>query len=421
LLLKPPLNRETFLKQSVAAGAALAGVPAFIPRSSAAADMITIGVTEEITGVYAEPARNEIRGMRLAVAERNKRGGVIGRQVQLAIEDNANNPGTGVEKARKLVQVDKVVALIGTVNSAVSIATSGVAFASNIPFIDTGGHADAVTGTGCHWTTFRTCHSTWMETHATGLSIQKKFGKKWYFITPDYAFGHALLTGYQDVESKLGIQIVGTDLTPLGTADFSAYLTKVQEAKPDVLVLMVQGDDLVNCLKQANSSGLLKRIPVAGPQGELEIFWALPKEARVGYWGFEWYYNSPLVVGKNGRAQTFIKDYIAQNKQPPTARSVFGYISATRIMDGIDAAKGTDAVKICKAIENQKFDVLSNQDGFYRDVDHQLIWPMWFGQIRADGTPKDPYDIFDVIDEQPGEKIERTADEQRGICKMAYP
>ena len=127
------------------------------------------------------------------------------------------------------------------------------------------------------------------------------------------------------------------------------------------------------------------------------------------------------MTGKNGRAKTFIANYIAQYKQPPTARSVFGYVTANRILDGIDAAKDTDGVKVCKAIENQKFDVLSNQDGFYRDVDHQLIWPMWFGQIRADGTPKDQYDIFDVVDEQPGDKIERTADEMRGICKMAYP
>jgi branched-chain amino acid transport system substrate-binding protein len=417
------LNRQTFIKNSIAAGVAFAGVPAFIPNRGRAADLLTIGVTEELTGVYAEPARNELRGIRMAVDERNKRGGVLSRQIQLAVEDNANNPGTGVEKARKLIQVDKAVALIGSVNSGVSIATSGVAFENKIPFIDTGGHADQVTGAGCHWTTFRTCHSTWMETHATGLSIEitKKFGKKWYFIAPDYAFGHALLTGYNDIAGKLGITVAGTDLTPLGTSDFSAYLTKVQDAKPDVLVVMVQGDDLVNCLKQANSSGFLKRFPIAGPQGELEVFWSLPKEARVGFWGFEWYYNSPLVLGKNRRAKAFIADYVAQYNQPPTARSVFGYISAGRMLEAIEAAKDTDAVKVCKAIESQKFDVLSNQDGYYRDVDHQLIWPMWFGQIRADGTPQDQFDIFDVLDEQPGDKIERTADEARGICKMAYP
>ncbi len=414
------LARQSFLKGTAAAGGlAFAGAPAFIPSRGAAADLITIGVSEELTGVYAEPARNEVRGLQMAVDERNKRGGVLGRQVHLTIEDNANNPGTSVEKARKLIQVDKVVALLGTVNSAVSIATSGVAFENKIPYIDTGGHADQVTGNGCHWTTFRTCHSTWMETHATGYSIAKKFGKKWYFIAPDYAFGHALLTGYQDLQSKLGAQIVGSDLTPLGTTDFSAYLTKVQSAKPDVLILMVQGDDLVNALKQANSSGLLKKIPVAGPQGELEVFWSLPQEARVGYWGFEWYYNSPLVVG-SASAKTFVRNYIALHKQPPTARSAFGYISATRMLDAMDAAKGTDPVKVCKAIENVSFDALGKQ-AHYRDVDHQLIWPMWFGEVRAKGTPKDAMDIFDVLDEQPGDKVEKTADEQRAVCKLGYP
>jgi branched-chain amino acid transport system substrate-binding protein len=117
-LLKSPLDRQTFLKQSVAAGVALAGVPTFIPCRASAADMINIGVTEESTGVYAEYARNEIRGIRMAVDERNKRGGVLGRQLHLSIDDNANNHGTRVEKARKLIQVDKVVPLIGTSRSA---------------------------------------------------------------------------------------------------------------------------------------------------------------------------------------------------------------------------------------------------------------------------------------------------------------
>ena len=293
----------------------------FLPKRGAAADLIVIGASEEITGVYAEPARNEIRGMQLAVDQINKAGGVLSRQVKLVIEDNANNPGTAVEKARKLIQVDKINALIGTVNSANSQATSNVCLEATIPFVDTGGHTDSVTGQQCHWTSFRTCHSTWMETHATGYSIANKLGKKWYYLAPDYAFGHSLLDGYKDIEKKLGVTVVGEDLAPLGTTDFSAYLTKVLNAKPDVLIIMQQGQDLINCLKQANSLGLLKRIAVAGPQGEIENFWSLPKEARVGYWGFEWYYKSALVTGKNKAAADFIKTYTDLYKQPPTARS----------------------------------------------------------------------------------------------------
>ena len=416
------LRRDTFIKLVGAAGiAASAGAPVFIPKRAKGADNLKIGANEEVTGVYAAPSRDQVRGYQMALAEWNGKGGVLGRQLELVIEDNANNPGVAVEKARKLINEDKVNAMIGTVNSAVSVAVSNVCFEANMPFIVTGGHTDTVNGTGCHWTTYRTCHSTWMETHATGFSIAKLYGKKWYYIAPDYAYGHALLDGYRDLESKLGITIVGTDLTPLGTADFSAYLTKVMSAAPSCLLLMVQGDDLTNALKQCNSMGLSKRIPIAGPQAELETFWPLPPEARVGSFGFEWYYKSPLTIGKNKYAHDFVKNYMAQYKEPPTARSAFGYITANRMAAGIAAANSTDPVKISKAIADVRFNVLCTTDGYYRGADHQLMWPMFFGDVRPNGTPGDPMDIFDIKDMQPAEAIEKTVEQQSTICKMSYP
>jgi branched-chain amino acid transport system substrate-binding protein len=414
------MSRKGFVATGGSALAALS-FPVFLPRRGAAADLIQLGVTEEITGVYAEPARNEIRGMQMAVDEQNKIGGVLSRQVALVVEDNANNPGTAVEKARKLIQVDKVNALLGTVNSANSQATSNVALEASIPFIDTGGHTDSVTGKDCHWTSFRTCHSTWMETHATGYSIANKLGKKWYYLAPDYAFGHSLLEGYKDIEKKLGVTVVGEDLAPLGTTDFSAYLTKVLDAKPDVLILMQAGQDQVNAIKQANSLGLLKRIQLAGAQGELESFWSLPKEARVGHWGVEWYYKSAIVTGKNRAAADFIRTYTALYKQPPTARAVFGYTSVQRLLAAMTKAKSTDSLKISQALSGEHFSGLWEGDAYYRDVDHQMIWPMWFGEVSSEGKGGDEWDIFDVIDGQPGDKVERSADEQKSICKLNYP
>jgi branched-chain amino acid transport system substrate-binding protein len=417
------LKRDSFLKLVGAAGVALtAGAPAFIPQRAAGADTLKIGVIDDFTGVYATPARDQSRGFQMVADEWNKKGGLLGRQIQLVSEDTNNNPGIAVEKARKLINEDKVVALIGTVNSAVSVAVTNVAFELSTPFIDAGGHTDAINGSSCHWTTYRTCHSTWMETHATGLSIAKLYGKKWYYIAPDYAYGHALLDGYRDIEKKLGITVVGTDLTPLGTADFSAYLTKVLSAAPSCLLLMVQGDDLTNALKQANSMGLSKRIPIAGPQAELETFWPLPPEARVGSFGFEWYYKSDLVLGKNAYAHDFVKRFMAQYKEPPPARVAFGYISANRLAAAIQEANTTDAVKVAKAIAGVRFNALTaSDDSYYRPADHQLMWPMWFGNVRAAGTPGDPMDIFDITDVQPAEAIERTVEEQSTICKMAFP
>ena len=415
------LKRDTFLKLVGAAGIAVSGAPVFIPKRAKGADTLKIGANEEVTGVYAAPSRDQVRGYTMAFNEWNKKGGLLGRQIELVIEDNANDPGIGVEKARKLISSDKVAAMIGTVNSAISVAVSNVCYEANMPFIVTGGHTDTVNGSGCHWTTYRTCHSTWMETHATGASIAKLYGKKWYLIAPDYAYGHALLDGYKDLEGKLGVTIVGTDLTPLGTADFSAYLTKVMSAAPSCLVIMVQGTDLTNALKQCNSMGLSKRIPIAGPQAELETFWPLPPEARVGSFGFEWYYKSPLSLGKNAYAHDFVKNYMGSYKEPPTARSAFGYITANRMAAAIQTANSTDPVKIAKAIADVRFNVLSATDGYYRGADHQLMWPMLFGELRAQGTPSDPLDIFDIKDVQPAESIERTVQEQSTVCKMTWP
>ncbi len=415
-------SRRTFINAAGASTALLAGFPAYIPRLGEAADTIKIGIIDSQTGTYAFPGENEIKGFQFAADEWNKKGGVMGRKLELVVEDEAGDPGVSAQKAHKLIDQDKVVALSGTISSASSLSVSGVASSAGILYIDSGGHTDDVTGKACHWSTFRTCHSTWMETHATGLSLAKKFGKRWYLITPDYAFGHALEAGYRDVLSKIGGTIVGNDLTPLGTTDFSSYLTKVEPAKPDLLIVLVQGNDFTNCLKQANSFGLLKKIPVGGPQGELEPMWGLPVEARSGYWGAEWYYKSELTLGKgNELAHAFVRDYTKRYNQPPTARSAFGYISIDRMATAMADAKSTDSVKMARALEGTKFHSIFNGEGYYRKEDHQLMWPMWLAEIRPNGTPGDKNDIFNIIDMvQPG-LIEQTVAEKAKVCTMQYP
>ncbi|HVA37955.1 MAG TPA: ABC transporter substrate-binding protein [Candidatus Dormibacteraeota bacterium] len=417
------ISRETFLKGAGIGAAALsAGIPAFIPSRGEAAEALKIGLIEEITGIYAAFARSEIRGANLAVAAWNTRGGVMGRPVQMLVEDNQNNPGVGVEKARKLVNQDKVAALAGTINSSAALAISAAAATMNVPFVDSGSHADQISGVDCHWNTFQTCHATWMQTHATGYSIAKKFGKKWYLITPDYAFGHAIAAGYQDVLKSVGGEIVGNDLTPLGTTDFSPYLTKIEAAKPDCIIAIVNGSDLVNMLKQASSFGLLKKFPVAGPQIDLETAWALPEDARVGFWGVEWYYQGDLVHGKsNAVANAFVSAYTKEHHEPPTAHSAFAYVAVDRLLWAINEAKTTDAVKVSKTLAGAPFHSLWDGASEYRTVDHQLMWPMWFGELRKVGPGGSKVDLLEIVDRQPADKIAQSAAVQAKICKLDYP
>jgi branched-chain amino acid transport system substrate-binding protein len=419
------LDRKSFLTTTAAITSAgiVTGFPAILSSRALAADTVKIGLNYEYTGTYATYAQSETRGAEMAMDWWNAKGGILGgRKVEDFKEDNNNDPKAAVEKARKLIQVDKCDAIMGSISSAVSLATMGAANSLNTLYIDSGGHADAVTGEKCNYSTFRVCHSTWMETHATGFSLAKKFGKKWYMIIPDYAFGHALQAGYHDVAKKMGITFVGEDLAPLGTTDFSSYLSKVVAAKPDVLIVLVQGDDAVNCLKQAHSFGISPKIPIGGPQGELEVFQSLPKEARLGFWGVEWYYKSTSSTGVNNKlAEKFISEYRSKYNTPPSARSAFGFIAMDRILWGMNEAKSTNAAAVAKKLQGAKFESVFEGSAYFRDVDHQLMWPMWLGAVRPDGTPGDPDDLFDIVDRQEPDAIEQTVEEKKAVCHMDWP
>jgi branched-chain amino acid transport system substrate-binding protein len=415
------ISRRTFVRTTgaVTAGAAI-GIPAFIPRIGEAADSIKIGVTEPVTGVYAALGENEIHGIEMAVEAWNAKGGVMGRKLEIVKEDTQADPGVGAQKARKLVNQDGCVALIGTVSSAVSQSISGAANSLGVVFIDSGGHSDDVTGKTCHWNTFRVCHSTWMETHSTGFSLAKKFGKRWLFITPDYAFGHALETGYRDVLSKVGGTVVASELTPLGTTDFSPYLANIDTSKIDLIVNLTAGGDFVNSMKQISSFGLEKKVAIGGPQAELEAVLSLPPEARIGFFGVEWYYKSSMVIGKSGPGPAFVEMATKKIGSPPTARTVFGYIGIDRLATAMNEAKSTDGVKVARAIEGTKFKSFFNGEAYFRKEDHQLMWPMWVGQVKKSGGA-DKYDLFDIVDEQPADKIEQSVAEKAKVCSLGYP
>ena len=408
----------------VAGAAALAtGIPAFIPRLGEAADAIKLGDIEELTGVFASQGRSAMRGTQMAVDAWNAKGGVMGRRIELIVEDDNNQPGAAVEKARKLIEQDKCAALVGTTNSGCTLAVSNTASQMGLLFVNSGGHADQITGTNCHWNTFQVCHSAWMLTHGSGLFFAKDFGKRWYFITPDYAFGHSLLDGYKDVVKRVGGEIAGEDLVPIGTSDFSPYLVKVLAQKPSCLILNgISGDDYINCMKQARGFGILEKIPIGGPYAQLETLWALPEDMRVGYYGCEWSYSSDMVLGR-GRtsAHQFTADYRKRFGSPPTEHSAWGYVAADRVLSAMQDTKSTEAVKLAKALEGSSFHGLWVGTTHYRDVDHQLMWPMWYGKIRPTGTSHDKEDVFEVMGSVPADDVARPRAQAATICRLNYP
>jgi len=410
-------NRRALLKAAATVGA-LQLVPPFIIKARGEVP-VRIGLDNPLTGTYAALGNNELVGCRHALAEINAKGGILGRRVELLVEDSTSgDAGTAVQKAHKLIDRDRVNFLLGNVNSALAQAMAQVANEKNVFMVDPGGHTDPITGTDCHWNVFRVCNTTQMEANAVAGVLIRDYGKKWYYITPDYAFGHTLQAGMEKAAVKLGGTKVGGDLTPLGTVDFSAYLIKAEAANPDVIILLTAGEDAVNSLKQAVQFGLNKRFHIAGAQQELEVLEGLPPEARIGTWVFEWYWKQPKV----SHVAQFDAAIRKITGKVPTARTWFGYAAAWTCALAAQHAKSLDAVKMAKAMQGFKLPpaVSLMPDGaFYRASQNQLIPDLYVGNAREKGEKGEPEDLFAVTEIVKGPEVAGTLEETG--CKMVWP
>ncbi|HVV91880.1 MAG TPA: ABC transporter substrate-binding protein [Hyphomicrobiales bacterium] len=409
------VTRRTALKAGLGLTAAVASPP--ILTYAQGETPIKIGMHDPLTGTYAAEGESETRGAKMALDEINAKGGILGRKVQLAIEDEGANAGVAAQKAHKLIEQEGCSMIMGSVSSATALAVNQVAHEKGVIYMVTGGHTDPVTGTQCHWTTFRICTTTYMLAAGLAATLYNKFGKKWYFITPDYAFGHTLQGSYAKLLKDLGGTVLGNSLSPLGATDFSSYLIKAQAANPDVLILLVDGQDLVNCLKQASQFGLDKKFPIGGGLSELEVLRALPDNARIGWWSLEWWWDQPNTP--------HVKEWVAAYQKVhadgswPSARTWFGYAGLHSLALGANNAKSVEAVKVAHALEGLELPpevALQPHKIYFRKGDHQLMSSEFPGEAQEHGKYPNLFKVADIVQ---GDKIALPLD-QIG-CKLDFP
>ena len=412
------IARRTIL--STGAGAALLPLARPFVVGAWAADTVKIGLDNPLTGTFAALGKNELIGCQLAVEQINAKGGILGRQVELLVEDSTSgDTAVAVQKALKLIDRDKVDFLLGNINSALAQAMANTSNQKGVFHIVPGGHTDSVTGAQCHWNVFRVCNTTRMETNSVSKLLLDSYGKKWYFITTDYAFGHSLQDGFEASLKQANGTKLGADFTPLGTTDFSANLIKAQSTNPDALILLLAGDDMINCLKQAVQFGLDKKLHIAGAQQELEVNEGLPPNALFGDWVFEWYWKQPGVP----HVEQFVADIRKKNGgKVPTARTWFGYAAAWSCRLAAEKAKSLEPVKLAKAMQGLKLPpevALMPNDPYYRVGDNQLMPTLFVGTSQPAPKGGDPEDLFKVTQLVKGDQAALPVD-QTG-CKMEWP
>jgi branched-chain amino acid transport system substrate-binding protein len=398
-------GRRALLRTAAAgAGVAVAGQLGFPALLKAKDDVIRVGHLTPRTGFLAQLGDYGFNATKLAVEEINAAGGVLGRKVELISEDSVN-PGVAVNKAQKLIERDKVHFLIGEINSGSALAIAQVAERSRILYLNTGANSDALRGSNCSRFMFHVegCNTMYTKTIGRWQSSKNLIkGARWYFLTADYAFGHDLYRVSSRFLTENGGVNLGNDMVPTNTPDYSSYILKIRDAKPDFVYLNLAGVDQTTFLKQYREYNL--PFPLAGGVMDTIPFWAVGIEALSGHWQSLWYHK---LDNKDSRsfADRFSKAYGG----PPDNQAWGDYVGVKIALQAIAEAKSTDSQKVTTLLEKgARFNILKNREGVFRAWDHQLLQEMYVVRVKKPAEASDKWDIFEIIEPvpAPGESLE---------------
>ncbi|WP_166296281.1 ABC transporter substrate-binding protein [Bradyrhizobium sp. 2S1] len=216
---------------------------------------VKIGVLNDMSGLYADiGGPNSVAAANMAVEDSGLR--AKGWKIDVVSGDHQNKPDVGVNIARQWIDNEKVDIITDTPNSGVALAVSNLAKEKNSIVLNSGAATADLTGKACNANTISYTFDTYMLAHGTGKALTKAGGDTWFFLTADYAFGHALERDTTAVVTASGGKVLGGVKHPLNTADFSSFLLQAQASKAKVIGLANAGGDTTNSIKQASEFGI---------------------------------------------------------------------------------------------------------------------------------------------------------------------
>jgi branched-chain amino acid transport system substrate-binding protein len=238
------------------AGVALCAAAVLIGTAARAEDLgVKIGVMSDMSGLYADlGGPGSVAAAKLAIEDFNP--AAHGMKVEMVTGDMQNKPDVGSNLARQWFDVDHVDMIVDVPNSGVALAVNEVAREKNKVFLVSGAASSDLTGPKCSPDTIHWTYDTWMLANGTGKALVKTGGDTWFFLTADYAFGHALERDTTAVVLANGGKVLGSVSHPLNTSDFSSFLLQAQASKAKIIGLANAGGDTINSIKQGAEFGI---------------------------------------------------------------------------------------------------------------------------------------------------------------------
>jgi branched-chain amino acid transport system substrate-binding protein len=398
-------NRRTVLKATAAlAGASAIGFPSIVRGQS---EKIKIGHLTPLTGFLGALGGYAQLGIRMAEAEINESGGVMGRQLDILSEDSVN-PATAATKAQRMLEQDGVAFLMGEINSASALTIMQVAERNKKFYLQIGARSDALRGKNCNRYTFHVDIPSTVMVNAVGEALVRDNmmkDKKFYTLTADYIFGHDLARAATTFFDANGGKLIGDELVATDVTDFSPYLLKIRQFKPDVVCSNLAGNQVTSLVKQYAEFDL--PYPIVGFNLNTADAWAAGDGNLSGTWPTVWYHTSQVPASK-----VFVANFIKKNGKPPENHAWIEYISLKIMARVMNDTKSTDAAKLIGYLESgAKFDILKGRQGYFRSWDHQLMQEAYPFTVKAQGNAKDQWDTLELgaAIPEPNESLESIA------------
>ncbi|MGX1789959.1 ABC transporter substrate-binding protein [Bosea sp. NPDC055332] len=377
---------------------------------------LRIGITADASGMYANSGASDRRGMMMAIAEANERGGVLGRKVEFVHIDTETTAATGSRVAERMISREQCGFLVGAVHSGVANAISQVAQKYGVIYINTNSSSPTEAGQNCHRVKFVFDGNGTNFAKAAVKSAIERFGPDWMLLTNDYVWGHDTAAATKALLKEYGGKVMEEVMIPQGTRDFTSALLKVQQRKPGVVSAAIGGDDQKAMRQQVAQLKMGDKPAWINSQQDWDDVYGLPIETLFGVFGTTWYYRLDLP----GVAD-FVKRY--QAMYPETAMrspgNVFynGYMAIRELLGAIERAGTTNNIAVIKALEGHRISARDRMQHFDATIDaqtHQVQQTIYLA--TANKAPKEKDDIFEVLSQAKAEDVRDT--DSAKLCKL---
>ena len=375
--------------------------------------IVKIGVLNDMSGLYADlTGPGSVVAVRLAIEDFQKTS-KAGLKVEVVGADHQNKPDVGSNIARQWYDTDKVDVIVDVPTSSVALAVNNVTREKGKAFLVSGAATSDLTGKACSPNTIHWTYDTWMLANGTGSAIVKTGGDTWFFLTADYAFGHALERDTEAVVLKNGGKVLGKVRHPFPGSDFSSFLLQAQSSKAKIIGLANAGGDTINSIKQASEFGIVKGGQnLAGLLVFLTDVKALGLPVAQGLIFTETYYWD-----RDDASRNFAKRFsaLAPRNNYPTMIHAGVYSSVLHYLKAIEAIKTDDGTKVIEQMKKMPTDDPLFGKGVVR-ADGRKIHPAYLVEVKKPAESKGPYDYYKVRATIPADQAFRPLNQ--GECPL---